>query len=100
MSEIQTLHQLITEALAEIRLMKEILEGKNDPEKGFKKLVDTDYIIKDLGISRASFEKKVKPKMPFLFKLKSNGKLYAKLNEYDEWKESLVKSFQTIRKEL
>lgn len=100
MSEIQKLHQLIAEALEEIRNIKNILNGTEKEPETQNKLVNIQHICNDLGISRSQFDKKFKSQMPFLFQLKSNGKMYARLSDYEDWKQRLVKKFQTIKENL
>lgn len=101
MSEIQKLHELITTALAEIQEIKKIIDAQKMDKSA--KLVDTKYICNDLGISYSHFEKSFLRKMVnqgVLFQMQSNGKYYARLTDYNDFKERLVTQFQTLRKQL
>lgn len=103
MTDIKKLHQLIAEALEEIRTMKEILQGNQPQADNHAKLVDVQYICNDLGISYSHFQKQFMRQMVssgVLFQLKSNGKYYARIKDYDGWKEDMVKRFQTLKTQL
>ena len=90
MEETKKLHELIAEALAEIREMRDILQSRQVQSS---KLVDIRYIYTDLGISYDYFYRTLLRDMikdGVLFQIKENGKYYARLSDFNTWKERFI----------
>ena len=80
MNEIQHVSLLIKRALNEIQEMRQEINQQRT------EVIDLNFMIKDLGVSKRHFYEKIKPSMDFLFALNMNGKLHAIRHDYEQWK--------------
>lgn len=79
-NDIQHVSILVKQALDEIQAMRQELNQKRT------EVIDLNFMIKDLGVSKRHFYEKIKPGMDFLFTLSMNGKLHALRTDYEQWK--------------
>lgn len=90
MEDIKKLNQLVAEALTEIKEMRDILQSRHIEGS---KLVDIKFIYSDLGISYNYFHKTLlRPLIEegILFQIKQNGKYYARLSDFNDWKHRFI----------